>query len=195
MAFEKSGSSVGEEKEVTDLLEPVDEVTQICQTMTLNKDEGGERTVETDINDQDKCLELRNELWQPDGKRIRLDEQVQEMIGRSLADERGQQLEDVADQEEVQYISTIKHPFEKFQNWLHTAIESALKDEDYEAGFKFQEARKILRVYRLERAEIIRMMSECERNINVEICDINVQIINDTLVDIWRELGAILMKK
>ena len=70
-----------------------------------------------------------------------------------------------------------------------------MKDEDYEAGFKFQEARKILRLYRLERAEIIRMMSECERNIIVDICDINVQIINDTLVDIWRELGAILMKK
>ena len=195
LTFEKSGSSVVEEKEVTDLLEQVNEVTQICQTMALNKDEGGERTVETDINDQDKCLELRNTLWQPDGKRIRLDEQVQEMIGRSLADERGQQLEDVADQVEVQYISTNKHLFEKFQNWLHTAIESALKDEDYEAGFKFQEARKILRLYCLERAEIIRMMSECERNINVEICDINVQIINDTLVDIWRELGAILMKK
>ena len=53
MAFEKSGSSVGEEKEVTDLLEQVNEVTQICQTMALNKDEGGERTVETDFNDQD----------------------------------------------------------------------------------------------------------------------------------------------
>ena len=51
MAFEKSGSSVGEEKEVTDLLEPVDEVTQICQTMALNKDEGEERTVGTDINE------------------------------------------------------------------------------------------------------------------------------------------------
>ena len=137
MAFEKSGSSVGEEKEVTDLLEQVNEVTQICQTMALNKDEGGERTVGTDINEKEVT----------------------------------------------------------FQNWLHTAIESALKDEDYEAGFKFQEARKILRLYRLERAEIIRMMSECERNINVDICDINVQIINDTLVDIWRELGAILMKK
>ena len=137
MAFEKSGSSVGEEREVTDLLEPVDEVTQICQTMAFNKDEGGERTVGTDINEKEVT----------------------------------------------------------FQNWLHTAIESALKDEDYEAGFKFQEARKILRLYRLERAEIIRMMSECERNIIVDICDMNVQIINDTLVDIWRELGAILMKK
>ena len=65
MAFEKSGSSVGEEREVTDLLEPVDEVTQVCQTTSLNKDEGGERTVESDIttHDQDKCLELRNELW------------------------------------------------------------------------------------------------------------------------------------
>ena len=104
MAFEKSGSAVGEEREVIDLLEPVDEVTQICQTMALNNDEGGERTVETDIKDQDKCLELRNELWQADGN---LDEQVQEIIGRSLADERGQQLEDVADQVEVQYISTI----------------------------------------------------------------------------------------
>ena len=120
MAFEKSGSSVGEEKEVTDSLEQVN----------VNKDEGGD-----------------------------------------------------------------EHIFEKFQNCLHTAIESALKDEDYEAGFKFQEARKILRLYRLERAEIIRMMSECERNIIVDICDINVEIINDTLVDIWRELGAILMKK
>ena len=112
-------------------------MTQICPTMALNKDEGEERTVGTDINEKEVT----------------------------------------------------------FQNWLHTAIESALKDEDYEAGFKFQEARKILRLYRLERAEIIRMMSECERNINVDICDINVQIINDTLVDIWRELGAILMKK
>ena len=87
MAFEKSGSSVGEEKEVTDLLDQVNEVTQICQTMALNKDEGGD-----------------------------------------------------------------EHLFEKFQNWLHTAIESALNDEDYEAGFKFQEARKILRLYRLEQA-------------------------------------------
>ena len=34
----------------------------------------------------------------PDGN---LDEQVQEMIGGSLTDERGQQLEDVADQVEV----------------------------------------------------------------------------------------------
>ena len=68
---------------------------------------------------------------------------------------------DVADQVEVQYISTIEHLFEKFQNWLHTAIESALNNEDYEAGFKFQEARKILRLYRFERAEIVRMMSEC----------------------------------
>ena len=112
MAFEKSGSSVGEEKEVTDLLEPVGEVTQICQTMALNKDEGGERTVETDFNDQDKCLELRNELWQPDGN---LDEHFQEMIGRFLADERGQQLEDVADQVEVpipNLISNFKFPAE-----------------------------------------------------------------------------------
>ena len=101
----------------------------------------------------------------------------------------------MADQVEVQYTPTIKHLFEKFQNWLHTAIESALNDEDYEAGSKFQEARKIFRLYHLERAEIIRMMSECERNIIVDICDINVQIINDTLVDIWRELGAIRMKK
>ena len=88
MAFEKSGSSVGEEKEVTDLLEQVNE--------EVNQDKGGD-----------------------------------------------------------------EHLFEKFQNWLHTAIESALKDEDYEAGFKFQEARKILRLYRFERAEIVRMMSEC----------------------------------
>ena len=112
MAFEKSGSSVGEEKEVTDLLEPVGEVTQICQTMALNKDEGGERTVETDFNDQVKCLELRNELWQPDGN---LDEHFQEMIGRFLADERGQQLEDVADQVEVpipNLISNFKFPAE-----------------------------------------------------------------------------------
>ena len=127
--------------------------------MALNKDEGGERTVETDINEKEVTDLL---------------EQVDEV---------------------TQICQTMARPFEKFQNWLHTAIESALNDEDYEAGSKFQEARKIFRLYHLERAEIIRMMSECERNINVDICDNNVQIINDTLVDIWRELGAILMKK
>ena len=42
MAFEKSGSSVGEEREVTDLLEPIGEVTKICQCLSTEmREESG----------------------------------------------------------------------------------------------------------------------------------------------------------
>merc|ERR1711974_521897 len=97
---------------------------------------------------------------------------------------------DVADQAEVQSTLTMntnknEHLFKGFQNLLHMAVKLALNDEDYEAGKMLQEARKILRLNLVDKAEIISMMSECEKNIIVDNCyRINVQIINDTLVDI-----------
>ena len=83
------------EREDKELLESIEEVTQtvtIYQSMVLNddgKEEEGEKTVETELSDQEvaKFLELWNRLWHPKIS----DEQVQEMIDDSIDESRQQQ--------------------------------------------------------------------------------------------------------
>ena len=89
--------SVGE-REGKELLESDEEVTQtvtIYQRMVLNVDgeeEEGEKTVETELSNQEvaKFLELWNRLWHPKIS----DEQVQNMIVDSVG-ESGHQQEDL----------------------------------------------------------------------------------------------------
>ena len=126
--------SVGE-RESKELLESDEEVTQtvtIYQRMVLNVDgeeEEGEKTVETELSNQEvaKFLELWNRLWHPKIS----DEQVQNMIVDSVG-ESGHQQEDLTlnDSHQVEAQTSSNESTEKEERIVSAVLRDTNLDSD-----------------------------------------------------------------